>query len=373
MKNAYYLFLCGYKEIENEYTGILKKFKMQCAEFSKYYNIQFIPVYETKHNSPVYKFTRRLIWNSADRNYDEILDQMDNPLFIYIRRTTADKKLIAFLRSIKERWPNCKTIVEFYTYPYEKDEYKSLPGKLSMIKDRVYRTKYNRYVDRIVTYTKDSEIFGVKTITSLNGVDTNTFFAITARPEDHEVHLLAVAMFQKHHGYERIIEGMHRYYSSGGNRVVKLLLVGDGPEIGLYQELVEKYDLSRNVKFYGRLQGEPLNELYNSADIGLGTFGFYKIGLNSASSLKTKEYLAKGLPVAAGCVEDFVQDNDRKYYIDFPNDDTPVDIEKLIVFHDGIYKQSSSRQEIANSIHKYAEQTVSMEIALQPIIKYIGN
>ncbi len=372
MKNGLYIFPCGYENNTKEYSGVLKKIDMQCAELSKHFSIRFFSAYESKHDEAFYKFTKRLPWNSADRKYDDILQQMDNTDFVYIRRTTADKAFLQFLQKTKEAYPKCKIIIEVYTYPYEKDEYKSLPGKFLMIKDKYYRRKYKNCVDRIVTYTNDERIFGIQTIQTINGVDTNKFTAITPRSHDEEIHLLAVAMFQKHHGYERIIEGLHRYYTQGGNRVVKLYLVGTGPEIELYKSLTEKYSIFDKVYFCGSLQGNDLNIAYNNADIGLGSFGFYKIGLKSASSLKTKEYLAKGLPVVAGCVESFVDKEGKQYYLDFPNDDSPIDIFKILLFYDSVYnKENISKQQIANNIHSYAVRTVSMEEALKPVVKYI--
>lgn len=374
MKSGYYIFPCGYMSSTLEYSGVLKKIDMQCAEFSKHYNIKYIQAFEIKHDYKLYKLTRRLLWNSADRQYDEILLQMVSPDFVYIRRTTADKKLIKFLKAIKDNNPECKIIMEFYTYPYEKDEYKSLPGKLSLFKDRFFRVKYEDVIDRIVTYTNDEYIYNVKTIPTINGVDTNQFRAIIPRKTDDEIHMLAVAMFQKHHGYERIIEGLYQYYSNGGQRILKLYLVGDGPEIDLYKALVDKYCLSDNVIFCGKKTGKDLDEAYNNADIGLGSFGFYKIGLESASSLKTKEYFSKGLPVAAGCLETFVKGEGSKYYLSFPNDKTPIDINRIISFFDSVYSTNNgSRQIVVNSIHQFAEDNVSMKIVLNPIIDYINS
>ena len=150
-------------------------------------------------------------------------------------------------------------------------------------------------------------------------------------------------------------------------------MVGEGPEINFYRELTNKFGLNSNVVFYGRQQGQALDDIYNQSDIGLGTFGFYKIGLDSASSLKTKEYLAKGIPVAAGCVEEFVNDEGRKYYLAFSNDQSPVDINRLLQFYDSLYCGKLTKQMVADAIHEYAEKTVSMSVALKPIINFIGN
>ena len=371
MKKGYYIYPCGYQENSKNYVGVEKKIDMQCKEFSKYVNIEYIPAYEKKPKSILGKVRKRLLWHSANRNYEEIIDRFVNPDFVYIRRNTADRRFIKFIRDIKEKFPTCKTVVEIYTYPYEKDEYKSIIGKFALLKDRVFRKQYRLIVDRFVTYTADDEIFGVKTIKTINGVDTDSFTTISPRESDNEIHLLAIAMFQKHHGYERIITGLKNYYEAGGTREVKLYLVGDGPETQYYKELTKENNLSDKVVFWGRRMGKELDEVYNISDIGLGTFGFYKIGLETASSLKTKECLSKGLPIVAGNKENFVGEKLSKYYLGFPNDSTPVDINRIIRFYDSLYNTGKTRREIANSIHMIAKDTVSMEITLKPIIDFI--
>lgn len=371
MKKGYYIFPCGYQENAKDYVGVQKKIVMQCKEFSKYADIEYIPAYEIKPKSIIGKVRKRLLWHSANRNYEAILNQFKSPDFVYIRRNTADKKFIRFIRTIKEKFPKCKVIVEIYTYPYEKDEYKSLIGKLSLLKDRIYRKQYKGLVDRFVTYTDDDEIFGVKTIKTINGVDIDSFTSIIPRTPDNEIHLLAIAMFQKHHGYERIITGLKNYYEAGGKRNVKLYLVGEGPETQLYKDLANEYRLDDKVKFFGKRIGEELDEIYNLSDIGLGTFGFYKIGLETASSLKTKECLSKGLPIVAGNKENFVGKEINRYYLEFSNDATPVDVNKIVEFYDTLYCAGTTQKEIADCIHDIAKNTVSMEVTLRPIVAFI--
>ena len=120
----------------------------------------------------------------------------------------------------------------------------------------------------------------------------------------------------------------------------------------------------------GKLQGENLDDIYNAADIGLGSFGFYKIGLETASSLKTKECLSKGLPIIAGNKENFVKGEISKYYLDFPNDSSPVEIDTIIDFYESIYKGKNKRN-VVDRIHTLAEKTVSMKVSLEPVIDYI--
>lgn len=56
----------------------------------------------------------------------------------------------------------------------------------------------------------------------------------------------------------------------------------------------------RNVHFYGRLLLEEYLPIAAQAHVGIGTLALHRNGLNEASPLKVREYLALGLPVIIG-------------------------------------------------------------------------
>lgn len=58
-----------------------------------------------------------------------------------------------------------------------------------------------------MTYTKDREIFGVPTICTYNGINVESMAKVGGAFSEGEVNLIGVAFMQRHHGYERIIEG----------------------------------------------------------------------------------------------------------------------------------------------------------------------
>ena len=369
MKGYYILF--GEKTSLN----IEKKIHMQMKEFSRHFDMEYFTSGSScKYEKIASALFRIPLCNFPRYDFNTTLNHLENPDFIYFRRVSADRNIIRFVRQVKDRYPQCKIVIEIFSYPYYKDGYLTLRDITLLPKEVVFNKQYKRYVDRFITYSKDTQIFGVQSIPIMNGIDTDQFKMITPRPEDGEIHLLAVAMFQRHHGYERIIEGLHNYYKNGGVRSIKLYMVGEGPEIPKYKELLNKYGLSDHATFYGKKQGEELDRIYDDSDIGLGSFGFYKIGLTLASSLKTREYLAKGLPLVAGCEQDVFPGGSAKYYMEFPNDSKAVDIQKIVDFYDDIYSTGvNDRMKIIENIHEFAKETVSMEVAFKPVVDYLLN
>ena len=55
-------------------------------------------------------------------------------------------------------------------------------------------------------------------------------------------------------------------------------------------------DAPPNIRFHGYASPEKLSELYNIADVGIGTLALHRIGMREAAPLKVREYLAYGLP-----------------------------------------------------------------------------
>ena len=175
---------------------------------------------------------------------------------------------------------------------------------------------------------------------------------------------------QPHHGFERIIEGMAEYYAVNPNRKVSLCLVGNGSETERYKEMVNRYQLKDYVHFAGEKSGADLDALYDQADIGVCSFGMYKLGIEYASSLKIPEYLAKGLPIISGSKISTLDHRDVQYCLTFPNDKSSVNIHQILEFHDKVYL-GKNRAEMIQRIRNYAEEAFSEEKAFQPLFRYL--
>lgn len=364
MKKGYYLYNenCGS-------CGVNSKISMQIAEFSKSMIIEGLQIESIQQN-----FFQR-IWNlsvfgSIARDYEKVLNELVDPDYIYMRRTYADKALMNFIRSIRVKYPNCKIVIEIPTYPYDKEMCAYWYTFLIFLKEWYYRKKYRKYVNRFVTYSDDEVIFGVPTICTMNGISTDKVAMVEEVMEYNSVsiNMLAVALLAPHHGYERIIHGLHLYYKENPARKVYFHVVGVGSELKKYKKLVNKFGLNEYVFFYGEKRGNELEELYKKADVGLAAFGVYKDGFSKLSTLKAREYIAKGIPVILGA-EDDLFDNCR-YGLTYPNDSSAVNIDRIVEFADKLYI-NRRKIDVACEIRKFAENNADNRVTLRPIIEYI--
>lgn len=368
MKKGYYVHFQGRSSV-----GISQKLDMQLEEFSKRYTMGEIEV-RTLNRTLLQRIIGLFPIASIARDYKKALNDLENPDFIYVRRAVADRKYVKFWKKIKEKYPNCKIIIEIFTYPYDKDNFAAWNAWPFYIKELIYRRNLKKYIDRFVTYSKETEIFGVPTICTTNGVNVEKIPIVKGEYQNNKLTLIGVAYMQRHHGYERIIEGMFRYYQNKGTKYeVELLLVGEGPEKSKYYNLVQKYQLQNHVKFYPNTFGKQLDEMYDASDIALASFGMYKLGIyDSLVALKTRECLAKGMPLITGCKVDIL-DDDFKYVKNFPNSEQAIEIEEVIKFYEKLKKEDSDKKTVANNIRKFAVQYVDMKSVMKPIMEYIEN
>lgn len=367
--NGYYI----HKECSG-YPGVIKKIEYQIKELGKIANVSEVII---NSKSILYKILSRMpLLYPCSYYYDEALCNIKHPDFIYIRKDIkTDKFFISFLNKIKIKYPNCLILVELPTYPFYKELYSNITGWPLFFKEIWYARNFKKYISRYVTYSADKQIYGIPTIDIMNGIDPLFWRKKNISKNNDVITLVAVASFSSWHGYERIIKGMWEYKKKGGCRAIKLYLVGDGKELNRYKKLVSRFHLEDYVLFTGRLSGSQLDEIYNDSDIGLGSFGFYKIGLSIGSSLKTREYLCKGLPVISGCLQDVFIRHPCDYHLEFPNDSSVVDIQLIIDFYDNLFHScldnSHSKSKVINIVRAYAEQYVSMKSTFIPVLSFI--
>jgi len=83
-----------------------------------------------------------------------------------------------------------------------------------------------------------------------------------------------------------------------------------------------------NIRFTGELYGADLDKYLANMDIGISSLAMERNNLREGSPLKTREYLARGLPVIAG-YKDTAIDAESSYYLDISNSIWPLSEESI--------------------------------------------
>ena len=113
-----------------------------------------------------------------------------------------------------------------------------------------------------------------------------------------------------------------------------------------------------------------MDEVYDKCQFAIECLGCHRKGIDRSSSLKSREYLAKGMPfVYSGEIDVFLEDP-VDFCLKVPADESPVDIEELVAFADGLYERESE-EALIGRIRKYAEGHVGMNVAMKSVIDYV--
>ena len=352
--------------------GIARKIYYQIESFiGAGFNIDYDNPHE-RYNPLFLKIIRRLPIDWFIR-WDLMHKDLSKYSFIYIRKPWyMGGDLISFLKATKKHFSHIKIILEVPTYPYD-SELKGIKNKPLIIKDKKWRRKLYKYVDVIVTYSKDKEIFGVRTINIVNAISFDEQKRISImKTIGSDVNIVACSRFEYWHGYDRAIKGLKGYYekySEGKYRFI-LHLVGDGNEMNAYRKYISENDLSEYVKIHGFLSGTAIKKIYAECVIGLDSLGRHRSGVEYNSSLKSKEYAANGLVIVSGVKSEFDYDDSYDYYYRVPSDDTPIDYSCISKFLSSLLEKEKIGS-IQKKIMEYSKIHFDYNAAMKPVIDYI--
>lgn len=293
-----------------------------------------------------------------DRRYDAC----------YIRYDFSDPGFASLLGALRTRCG--KLVLELPTYPYEEENRQGVLSRLRLAADMLLRGQLRRYVDFIVTfYTGYETLLGIPVLAIPNGFDFSAVQPVRSALPLDGIHVIAVSSMRAWHGYERFIEGLRAYVQSGGadRRAIVLHLVGDGRELPKYRALTEAYGLQRFVQFEGVLRGAALDALYERCALGIDSLARHRSGIDVLSSLKSREYGAKGLPMINACAID-VLGEDFPYLLRVPADESPVDMHAVLAFYDRCFCAGKGREQVSREIRAYMEARCSMEKTLARVV-----
>lgn len=327
-------------------TGIGKKIIAQCETFNRLgietelsslvldgrnkYCARTLP------GEPLEKFEKYLFiekrfnWFWSYKKLSEYI-KSKNINYIYIRYTHfANPFFINFLEDIKSF--GVKIYIELPTYPYDA-EYRSVGFMRSIYKniERIYRWNMHNFIEKIITYSDDDQIFNAKTIKLSNGIDVNKIPLKKKNIEKFgQLDICTISSLEYWHGYDRLIEGYFLYAEKNPKLNIRLHFAGpkNSDLQKKYTPIIEEKGLSENIIFHGYLNGQPLDCLVDKSDFAVSVLGGHRKGLNKLCALKSREYCARGIPfIYSGSDEAF---DDKDYVLRIPHDESPVDFAKAI-------------------------------------------
>lgn len=246
-----------------------------------------------------------------------------------------------------------KSVMEVPTYPYD-GEFATLPLKyrIEHIFDKMFRCKLASYMDAIVTFTDEQEIFGQRTICISNGVDFDSIPLHKPIAVTNEIHLIGVAEVHPWHGFDRLIKGLGEYYrqqlvANSNKPDVFFHVVGGVSESMMrdFQAIIHQFGIEKYVVFHGKLFGDELTAVFNQCQFAIGSLARHRSGITRIKTLKNREYAARGIPFIYS--EEDSDFNQQPYVLKAPADDSPVEICQILDF---LNRSSMSPDDIRRTV-----------------------
>ena len=365
---GYYLFAPVEKDNVGPDSGVERKVRAQHKALSQYVDCELLILPPAEYSgSKAEKIIRRLPFTAAWRRW-EYKGEFNDADFLYIRQVYHDDSFVRYLRAIKKQNPKIKIIYEIPTYPYDTETHVSVSNAALVAKERTARRAAAKYVDRIVTFYGQKEIWGVPCIDLINGYDFSTV-ELPQRERTSTIHVISVALTAFWHGYDRFLAGLAEYYVHGGKENIVYHYVGSSmPE---HERFVKEHHLENHVIFHGKQSGAQLKALLKQSFLGIDVLGGHRKDYPVSSSLKSREYCAYGIPVITSSPIDFLPKNSPYQFL-APYDDSPIDIDTVTQFYYSLYARNDCNV-VAKVIRNYAEAQCDMSVTMKPVADCILN
>ena len=283
----------------------------------------------------------------------------------YFRYATVDFNLLRSLKAFKAA--GMTNIIEIPTYPYKAEYMSTWKNRMIYTLDTLLRGQLKKYVSRVVNFTEQpKEIYGIPCIITMNGVDFSTIKPVKD-PCLTPVTMIAISSMLPMHGFDRLISGVAKYLQEDGSRPIKVYIVGDGPKLISYKALAERLHVGDSIKFTGQLSGKDLDEIFDKCAVAIGSLGLHRNGLTRLSTLKNREYVSRGLPVAYATSDNLL--DTKPFSLILPSNDDPISIKDILYFVDKMYSNPNINREIRESTFSLCDMSVTM----QPVLDYLNE
>jgi hypothetical protein len=118
-----------------------------------------------------------------------------------------------------------------------------------------------------------------------------------------------------------------------------------------------------NLYFHGYLEKDQARAILAKDDVGLGTLALHRKGMDEASSLKTREYLAYGIPVIIPYIDTDLSDLNADTILYIPNTEDTVD-QNWQAIHDFAFRMRGKRID-REMIYRRIDSHIKEKVRLQ--------
>jgi len=125
------------------------------------------------------------------------------------------------------------------------------------------------------------------------------------------------------------------------------------------------------LDFGGHIEKEEADLLFNSMHLGISALAVHRKGLKSTTTIKSREYFARGLPFIFAYTDPDLSDNSEalKYCYQIPANEDNVDINGILNWYSGCISQEN----YGVKMHQFAKLHLDYKVKMEKLVNYISN
>ncbi|HMQ06898.1 MAG TPA: hypothetical protein PKC30_06320 [Saprospiraceae bacterium] len=234
-------------------------------------------------------------------------------------------------KEIKRANTDVKMILEFPTYPYAL-EVSGIHSSVLMRLERWFCHRSVTFFDLLVVIAGKAFTDTMPYICLDNGIEVGSYEVKSSSIKKGSMRMIACGSLWRWYGLDRLIKGMHFAYTgnASGSLQVTLDIVGSGAEYSVLRSLVTHHGLEAFIRFHGPQSDAELNELFNRADVAIGSLAAYRKNLSKVSALKHREFSARGIPFIYA---DYDASFEHSFYaLKVAASEDPIDIHAVVLW-----------------------------------------
>ena len=156
-----------------------------------------------------------------------------------------------------------------------------------------------------------------------NGINTDKFNYV-ASSNNRPTFVFIGTPNQPWHGFDKILQ-MAEYFKNYDFNIIGY----DGQN-------------TSNLKYFGYLNMQEATQIIQKSDIGIGTLSLYKKNMFEASPLKTRQYLACGIPMIYAYEDTDIQEV-KPFGLKLENSENNIDYKKIQSFVERVFNSKDIR------------------------------
>jgi glycosyltransferase involved in cell wall biosynthesis len=300
--------------------------------------------------------------SSALLNYDP------KHTIVYLRYPLADLLFLQFLnKNIAYKFVTEHQEVEnklrlgILTKNFAQDIFDFAFGKAVRKKIAGFVGVSSQYLDNQISYLNRNIRNKKYFLLNGNGIDTS-IFSVRKNPyfDGQTLKLLFVGSGFKFQGLHRLLISIVKYYKSSFNVRITVHVAGVSSENTYLKKYLKIRNLQESIVFHGFLPLHEIDYLADDCHLAVNSLSLHQIGIKVASTLKSREYFARGIPFVTSSFDDDFDDR-NPYIVKVSGDDNPFDIRELISFAYKLNTDTAHPQKMRQYAIEHLDWSIKMK------------